>query len=794
MKAYKPGDIYKTNPILRRATGQDKTNFDKFLEVAGTVKSSVENIFNNRIADNIQRLEEEKEFDKINAKAQLAHLSQFGNIQKDIETKYKNDVNAWARDYAREEVDDDFIRKQGMNMSPEDLNNVVKQPTAAYGDYLKNREEELVNAYNAILGDLDSLGVPYRDLDASKKFIDESYENIFNNMEDDNRFNLIGGIGSFLRGNGFNTTDYNELAKQYEKNAFQAKLSDIEDVNNKFKSLYAMSPALAAQFEKTVESIDYKVMGETKLDVQQLPDGAGIIVTNIQNYTDKNGNPQMVQKQEVITNPAQIEIINQKSKTFEAQQNYMEFLTPKGQEVFTNNLKDKEQTIHDAFLNVPPEHKIPYDEVIARATYEKNLGAIVGSYDDIMEQKFYEKDSLGRMVAIPVLQAYINGTGPKPAGYYDTPYEFAKSLIPNLNLGDFNRIVYPDTETTTTQPYSNSYQVEMETAADNDVVMVVDEVKQALFNGDDAKIADYQSSFEGGSSLKGVDKEGNYFGDGASTFSGTPEQVIAALPQLSDTILNNSALAQSKIVSVGYNIKDDRIVLKPGSAMMDVGEGEGTSEELTQFDKRRRILETRLEEAEFLNQDKKVSLLKNQLEELGIIEERAKARDEKLEFEKGGLMKDKAAGRNITDEAIEQVAMGDKAVETFLTEIANIESKFGRDNNTFKGASKGIFQIDPIAFEEVQRRLEETNEKDGATTRLYNEQLKQNLDLDLSQLSYQDLDKPLVGAAFARAYLLGFAEAIPETVLGRAKYWKKYYNTEAGKGTAEKYLKENTRL
>ena len=122
MKAYKPGDIYKTNPILRRATGQDKTNFDKFLEVAGTVKSSVENIFNNRIADNIQRLEEEKEFDKINAKAQLAHLSQFGNIQKDIETKYKNNVNAWARDYAREEVDDDFIRKQGMNISPEDLN------------------------------------------------------------------------------------------------------------------------------------------------------------------------------------------------------------------------------------------------------------------------------------------------------------------------------------------------------------------------------------------------------------------------------------------------------------------------------------------------------------------------------------------------------------------------------------------------------------------------------------------------------------------------------------------------
>ena len=574
MKAYKPGDIYKTNPILRRATGQDKTNFDKFLEVAGTVKSSVENIFNNRIADNIQRLEEEKEFDKINAKAQLAHLSQFGNIQKDIETKYKNDVNAWARDYAREEVDDDFIRKQGMNMSPEDLNNVVKQPTAAYGDYLKNREEELVNAYNAILGDLDSLGVPYRDLDASKKFIDESYENIFNNMEDDNRFNLIGGIGSFLRGNGFNTTDYNELSKQYENNAFQAKLSDIEDVNNRFKALYAMSPALAAQFEKTVESIDYKVMGETKLITEELPDGGGILVTNIQNYTDKNGNPQIVQKQEVITNPIEQELFNQKGKTFEAQKSYMEFLTAEGQKIFSNNLKDTTQTIHDAFLNVPDEHRMSYDEVIAKGIYENNLGVIVANLDDIMEQKFYQKNAMGQSVPTPALQAYIEGTGDKPAGYYDTPYEFAKSFIPNLNIQDFNRIVYPDTETTTTQPYSNSYQVEMETAADNDIVMVVDEVKQALFNGDDAKISDYQSSFEGGSSLKGVDKEGNYFGDGASTFSGTPEQVIAALPQLSDSILKNPALAQSKIVSVGYNIKDDRIVLKPGSNVMTSGDDE----------------------------------------------------------------------------------------------------------------------------------------------------------------------------------------------------------------------------
>ena len=69
MKKYTPGELYKQNPILKRATGQDKTNFDKFLDVANTIRGSVNEIFNNKIADNIQRLQDNNEFDKINAKS-----------------------------------------------------------------------------------------------------------------------------------------------------------------------------------------------------------------------------------------------------------------------------------------------------------------------------------------------------------------------------------------------------------------------------------------------------------------------------------------------------------------------------------------------------------------------------------------------------------------------------------------------------------------------------------------------------------------------------------------------------
>ena len=41
-----------------------------------------------------------------------------------------------------------------------------------------------------------------------------------------------------------------------------------------------------------------------------------------------------------------------------------------------------------------------------------------------------------------------------------------------------------------------------------------------------------------------------------------------------------------------------------------------------------------------------------------------------------------------------------------------------------------------------------------------------------------------------RVYLLRIAEALPAEldVQGQARYWKKYYNTELGRGTVEEYI------
>lgn len=43
---------------------------------------------------------------------------------------------------------------------------------------------------------------------------------------------------------------------------------------------------------------------------------------------------------------------------------------------------------------------------------------------------------------------------------------------------------------------------------------------------------------------------------------------------------------------------------------------------------------------------------------------------------------------------------------------------------------------------------------------------------------------------FMRIYYLTKPGAIPKTVSGRSRYWKKNYNTEQGRGTTEHYLKQ----
>ena len=204
------------------------------------------------------------------------------------------------------------------------------------------------------------------------------------------------------------------------------------------------------------------------------------------------------------------------------------------------------------------------------------------------------------------------------------------------------------------------------------------------------------------------------------------------------------------------------------------------------------LLSKELLKEESLQNDK---LLNKYIEDLKLIDIEMERLDT---IDNEELLKNQSSGENVTQRAVELVSFGDENAVEFLMEISKVESKYGTDPRTFQSdrISKGIFQIDPVALEEVQRRLD-PNADVGANIRRYNEQLIESYNIDLSKITSDDLDKPLISAAVARAYLLSVPEALPKAGYdnreARARYWKTYYNTSEGAGTVDYYL-NSTRI
>lgn len=55
-------------------------------------------------------------------------------------------------------------------------------------------------------------------------------------------------------------------------------------------------------------------------------------------------------------------------------------------------------------------------------------------------------------------------------------------------------------------------------------------------------------------------------------------------------------------------------------------------------------------------------------------------------------------------------------------------------------------------------------------------------------------DNDKIGCLFARLHYIRVPEPIPDTIPDQARYWKRYYNTVAGKGTVDEYVDNWARL
>lgn len=128
-------------------------------------------------------------------------------------------------------------------------------------------------------------------------------------------------------------------------------------------------------------------------------------------------------------------------------------------------------------------------------------------------------------------------------------------------------------------------------------------------------------------------------------------------------------------------------------------------------------------------------------------------------------------GSNENTEATKQLLIGTIAQETKLGTY--------RDPSPYRHGA-GLCQIDPgIPFEDIQDR--------GTK---YIKLVKDKFGIDILSATHRELElSPLLSVVMARVKYKLVPKIIPDDFEGQWKYYKRYYNSYAGKATKEEYTK-----
>lgn len=118
-----------------------------------------------------------------------------------------------------------------------------------------------------------------------------------------------------------------------------------------------------------------------------------------------------------------------------------------------------------------------------------------------------------------------------------------------------------------------------------------------------------------------------------------------------------------------------------------------------------------------------------------------------------------------------------------ILETCAAETHLGQfeDKSDYKHGTS-LAQVDFGTFEWLQ---------DSYKDRALNDAIKDVFDIDLGAVQYRELEhNPLLAMIWCRLRYLIVPDPIPEDLTGRAKLWKKVYNSTAGKGTVEGYIEK----
>ena len=556
-------DITKSS-AFRQVTGQDKDKFNEVLEGAVQIKKA----YNNNVTNNIKALADDKVIEIQKKKLMLKGLNGVSNIQNDIRDNFNNDVNAWARNYAQKELNNEAISKYGLSDVQASKTDVI-HPNAAHGDWLNKRAKGIADNYNKLVKDLDSIGLPYKDLEEGSTFIDKVYQSAFNGLERENKFNLINSVGSLFKGHGLGNKSAAELKAEFNANMAKSSISKLESLNTTFKALYATDASLAADYEKALDKADLQqkvevTRGPIKTDTRVDKKTGRTFEYTYQeistSYIDKNGQPQLsVSRVDASSDPLDVT----PGQTMEGNLLYLKLLRESGHAEYFDLLQDFEP--YQAYMQVRPQHGKSISQSQEEAERRRLLPDIMTNWQNIQEGYYYTNPMTGEMILKPQIKAYVDDTTgkvAKPVGYYNNMNEYAKDILGialqtelmNENLKFPNKISYP-----LVSGLSDSFEYR-KFVSDSDTIQGIKDDLDVSVQFEEELLKEFEAG-----DYSNVDENGTYF-------LPMPERSLIETAKQSGRALFLNAQGITSIgldssdfggaAKVGYNVKTKTLVLE----------------------------------------------------------------------------------------------------------------------------------------------------------------------------------------------------------------------------------------
>lgn len=137
--------------------------------------------------------------------------------------------------------------------------------------------------------------------------------------------------------------------------------------------------------------------------------------------------------------------------------------------------------------------------------------------------------------------------------------------------------------------------------------------------------------------------------------------------------------------------------------------------------------------------------------------------------------------KNIVIPALVEIQSYSTDAENLVLETAMVESGLHYVRQIGSGPALGFFQMERKTHDDIFSNFLGTTKRQHLIDGLCN--LTDRVG-DASELE----TNPFYAAAMCRIHYLRQPGAIPSTRIGRAEYYKKYYNTPLGKGTVGDYM------